>query len=209
MERNHQPSKRSKIDENISSWVSFASCFNTEIEHYRQSEGELEKPHNPFAALNFYHGSHCQICICTYIYISNNVCCLLIEAIWYIHLISANKLHPNHVQLFIGPMRRPIKIVCLRVHRISVIDIEWTEMTIKISSAINSHYLEWTGMAISSWPKNSFWKPSAPGLIIPATEGVSLPETKKEKVCISFHADKYGKITRRNLYTRHLKKWRK
>lgn len=48
-------------------------------------------------------------------------------------------------------------------------------------------YVEWTGMAISSWPKNSFWNPSEPGFIIPATEGVSLPELKgkkeKEKYC--------------------------
>ena len=35
--------------------------------------------------------------------------------------------------------------------------------------------VEWTGIAISSWPKNSFWNPSEPGLMIPATEGVSLP----------------------------------
>lgn len=37
-------------------------------------------------------------------------------------------------------------------------------------------YAAWTGMAISSWPKNSFWNPSEPGLMIPATEGVSRPE---------------------------------
>lgn len=39
-------------------------------------------------------------------------------------------------------------------------------------------YVECTGMAISSWPKKSFWNPSAPGLMIPATDGVSLPITK-------------------------------
>lgn len=37
-------------------------------------------------------------------------------------------------------------------------------------------YVECTGMAISSCPKNNFWNPSAPGFIIPATEGVSLPK---------------------------------
>lgn len=40
-------------------------------------------------------------------------------------------------------------------------------------------HAEWTGMAISSWPKNSFWNPSEPGFIIPATEGVSLPALAK------------------------------
>lgn len=39
-------------------------------------------------------------------------------------------------------------------------------------------YAEWTGMAISSCPKKSFWNPSEPGLMIPATEGVSLPKCK-------------------------------
>jgi len=34
-------------------------------------------------------------------------------------------------------------------------------------------------MAISSWPKKSFWNPSEPGLIIPATDGVSLPVNTK------------------------------
>lgn len=47
--------------------------------------------------------------------------------------------------------------------------------------------LEWTGMAISSWPKKSFWNPSEPGLIIPAIEGVSLPikqiKLEQMKVC--------------------------
>lgn len=37
-------------------------------------------------------------------------------------------------------------------------------------------YAECTGIAISSWPKKSFWNPSPPGLMIPATDGVSLPK---------------------------------
>ncbi len=36
-------------------------------------------------------------------------------------------------------------------------------------------YLLYTGTAISSCPKKSFWKPSDPGWITPATDGVSLP----------------------------------
>lgn len=44
-----------------------------------------------------------------------------------------------------------------------------------------STHVGWTGMAISSCPKKSFWNPSEPGLIIPATEGVSLP-IKQSKV---------------------------
>ena len=44
---------------------------------------------------------------------------------------------------------------------------------------MSSTYVAWTGMAISSWPKKSFWNPSEPGLIIPATDGVSLPANTK------------------------------
>ena len=53
-------------------------------------------------------------------------------------------------------------------------------------------YAEWTGIAISSWPKKSFWNPSEPGLIIPATDGVSLPtENKKRQNDIKALNDKF------------------
>ena len=46
-------------------------------------------------------------------------------------------------------------------------------------------YVECTGIAISSWPKKSFWNPSAPGLMIPATDGNSLPvNTETNKLII-------------------------
>jgi hypothetical protein len=45
--------------------------------------------------------------------------------------------------------------------------------------------LPWTGTAISSCPKNSFWKPSEPGLITPATEGISLPATRMQEFSYS------------------------
>lgn len=52
--------------------------------------------------------------------------------------------------------------------------------SLKHQCRYNMPYVEWTGIAISSCPKNSFWNPSEPGLIIPATEGVSLPIIKQK-----------------------------
>jgi hypothetical protein len=46
-------------------------------------------------------------------------------------------------------------------------------------------------MAISSWPKKSFWKPSEPGLMTPATDGVMRPGKKEfllSPTCQDAHA---------------------